>query len=391
MPPVSNRLSNLPPYVFSVIGDRLRQMREDGIDVYRLDIGNPDMPPPDTVIEQLAESASQPVHHGYTGYRGLASFRQAVSRYYHKRFGVTVDPDTQVLPLIGTKEGIVNLALAYLDRGDVALVPDIGYPSYAMGTRLAGGEVHWIPLRPNNGFLPDLDSIPDHIAAKARILWVNYPNNPTGAVAGPETYQALVAYCRQHDILLASDNPYVDVTYDGYKAISVLQADPELTTSLEFMSLSKTYNMAGWRLGAAVGSAAAIEALLNIKSNIDSGHFQAIYDAGSKALDDVPQSWLESRNAVYAKRREHIMTALPYIGLEAAMPRGTLYVWAKIKEGTEADYVENALKQAHVSLAPGSAYGPGGQGYVRISLAVPDDRLDAALESLKSWYAVVAP
>lgn len=390
MPSVSARLDNLPPYIFSVIGDRIRTMQAKGMDVYRLDIGNPDLPPPPVVVSRLAESARDESHHGYTGYRGAATFRQAVARYYERRFGVKVDPDKQVLPLIGSKEGIVNLTLAYIDRNDVTLVPDIGYPSYAMGTRLAGGEVHWVPLKAENGFLPDLSAISDEIAHRAKLMWVNYPNNPTGAVAEASTYRELVAYCREHDILLASDNPYVDVTYDGYRAPSVLEVEGALETAVEFMSLSKTYNMAGWRLGAAVGSAEAIEALLHVKSNVDSGHFQAVYDAGITALDEVTRDWLTERNAIYARRRDLIMETLPAIGLEALRSPATLYLWGRVLEGDATRYCESALSEAHVSLAPGSAYGPGGADYVRISIAVPDDRLEAALSNLKSWYAIRA-
>lgn len=387
MPIKSERLETLPPYVFAVIGQQLRQMQQQGIDVIRIDIGSPDMPPADFVMDALDESARHPAHHGYTGYTGIPTFRQAVARHYKKRFDVDLNPDTEVLPLIGSKEGIVNLSLAYLAKGDVALVPAIGYPSYEMGARLAQADFATIPMPPENGFLLDLEAIPDEIADKAKLLWVNYPNNPTGVVADLEFYNKLVAFCAKHDILLASDNPYVDITFDGYSAPSALQADNAKDTAIEFMSFSKTYNMAGWRIGAAVGNADALKNLLTVKSNMDSGHFKAVYDAGIIALDQTKQAWLDERNAVYQRRRDKIMTALPKIGLVAEAPKATLYVWAKVLEMDAIEYADRARNEAHVSIAPGAAYGPGGEGYVRISLSVPDDKLDEAIDRLTKWYS----
>ena len=385
MPTKAKRLNHLPPYVFSVIGDRIRQMQKNGIDVYRLDIGNPDLPPPKHVVEALCESAHAANTHGYTGYRGKTAFRQAVADYYLKRYNVELDPDQQVLPLLGSKEGIVNLCLAYLDQGDLALVPAIGYPSYSMGALLAGGEVEYVPTRSDNQFRIDLDAVPEDTLEKAKILWVNYPNNPTGAVVDIQFYEHVVAVCQQYDILLASDNPYNEVVFDGYTAPSALQADPEAGQTIEFLSFSKSYNMAGWRLGAAVGSSEAIETLLSVKSNIDSGHFEPVYDGGIAALK-TNQLWIEERNAIYERRRDKILSVLPQIGLTAQKSQGSLYIWAKITDGDTQSYVENALEHACVSIAPGSAYGPGGDGYVRISLGVPDKRLDEALNNLIEWY-----
>jgi len=387
MPKPAERLTKLPPYVFAVLGQRIHEMVLRGIDVISLDIGSPDLPPPQSVIEALAHSAHNANHHGYSGYKGVPSFRRAVARYYQSRFGVDLDPETEVLPLIGSKEGIVNLCLAYLDRGDTALVPDVGYPSYSMGTRLAGGDVHWVSVCEQGEYLPDVESIPVDILGNAKLLWVNYPNNPTGAIAELSFYQDLVEFCAEHDILLVSDNPYVDVTYDGYIAPSVLQAANAKRSAIEFMSCSKTYNMGGWRLGAAVGSAPALKILLQVKSNVDSGHFRPIYDAGTVALDETPPQWIEQRNCVYQSRRDRILEALPTIGLDAQKPKGSLYIWARVCDGDGASYVEEALQKAFVALAPGSAYGPGGTQYVRISLGVPDERLDIALDRLKRWYS----
>ncbi|MBK8026010.1 MAG: aminotransferase class I/II-fold pyridoxal phosphate-dependent enzyme [Chloroflexi bacterium] len=387
MPAPATRLGSLPPYPFATLNQRVRDLNAAGHDVLNIDVGNPDMPPPETVIDSLKRSASEPSHHGYAGYKGTAPFRAAVARYYDRRFGIRIDPETQVLPLLGSKEGIVNLTMAYADRGDFVLVPDIGYPAYSLGAFLAGAQVKYVPICAEHGFRLDLSEVAQMLPDHPKLLWVNYPNNPTGAVSDPAYYQALVDFCREHDILLASDNPYVDVTYDGYTAGSVLQADGAFDTAIEFISFSKTYNMAGWRLGAAVGSASAIANLLVVKSNVDSGHFEAIYDAGITAIDTTPQPWIDARNAVYQRRRDRILQALPSIGLEANMPLGSLYIWGRALHGDGSWYAEAALTEAHVSLAPGAIYGPGGQPYVRMSVAVPDDRLEEALHRLKDWYA----
>ncbi len=386
MPKSAQRLHQLPPYIFAILGQRIQEMIAAGQDVISLDIGSPDLPPPQAVIDALAQSANRPDTHGYSGYRGIPAFRRAVSRYYERRFGVTLDPEREVLPLIGSKEGIINLSLAYLDRGDIALVPDIGYPSYSMGARLAGADVHWVPLNPEKGYTPDLSEIPASILERSKLLWANYPNNPTGAVADLDLYGHLVDFCRSSDILLASDNPYMDVTFDDYRAPSILEIPNAKDCAVEFMSFSKTYNMGGWRLGAAVGNSAILKTLLQVKSNVDSGHFRPVYDAGIVALDETSPEWIAERNCVYQKRRDQILESLPEIGLEADKPHGSLYIWAKVKDTDSSEYVEQALQGALVALAPGEAYGPGGKPYVRISLGVPDDRLTVALERLKQWY-----
>lgn len=386
MPKPAERLSNLPVYFFAVLTQRVQTLQAQGIDIISLDIGSPDMPPPDAVIEALSQSAHKSNTHGYSGYRGIPVFRNAVARYYERRFGVKLNPDTEVLPLIGSKEGIVNLSLAYLGAGDLALIPDISYPSYSMGARIAGGDVHWLPLSASTAFLPDITTVPDSVADAAKLLWVNYPNNPTGATADLGFYQELVNWSNKHDVLLVSDNPYVDVTYDDFKASSVLEANNAKNCTIEFMSFSKTFNMGGWRLGAAVGNAEAIKTLLQVKSNMDSGHFRPIYDAGIVALDTTSQSWIDERNLVYQRRRDRILDTLPHIGLKAATPKGSLYIWAEVEDGNGDTYVNQALDQAHVGFAPGSAYGPGGSKYIRISLGISDERLEIALERLRSWY-----
>jgi len=386
MPDRAKRLDNLPVYFFAVIAQRIQAMQAQGVDVISLDIGSPDLPPPIAVVEELSRSAHQPNTHGYSGYRGIPEFREAVANYYKKRFGVLLNPEKEILPLLGSKEGIVNLSLAYLDRGDLALVPDISYPSYSMGARLAGGDVQWLPISRETHFLPDILGVTDAIADNAKLMWVNYPNNPTGATAELDFYQRVVDWSNKHNILLASDNPYVDVTYDGYKASSVLEAKDALNCAIEFMSFSKTFNMGGWRLGAAVGNADIIKTLLQVKSNVDSGHFRPIYDAGIVALNTTPQSWIDERNAVYQRRRDRILETLPHIGLQAQKTSGSLYIWGRAEDGDGNNYVNQALDQAHVAFAPGSAYGPGGGEYIRISLGISDDRLEMALKRLRDWY-----
>jgi len=387
MPKAAERLSNLPPYIFAILGQRIQEMLSRGLDVISLDIGSPDLPPPEAVIDALSHSARNIHHHGYSGYRGVPSFRIAVAHYYERRFGVMLDPESEILPLIGSKEGIVNLCLAYLDRGDIALVPDIGYPSYSMGARLAGAEVVWVPVQEQFDYQVDIASLPNNILGKAKLLWVNFPNNPTGATADLPSYRDLLTICDRHDILLASDNPYVDVTYDGYVAPSILEVPDAKKHAIEFMSCSKTYNMGGWRLGAAVGNSDALKLLLQVKSNVDSGHFRPIYDAGTVALDQTKQEWIDQRNSVYQSRRNRILDILPSIGLKAQKPKGSLYIWAKVQNNDGMGYVEEALQKALVALAPGSAYGPGGKAYVRISLGISDDRLEIALTRLQEWYA----
>ena len=386
MPVVSQRLQNLPPYVFAVIGQKVREMELAGIDLIRMDIGSPDLPPAQFTLDALNRSAANPDNHGYSGYSGIPRFREAIARYYKKRFDVDLNPEKEVLPLIGSKEGIINLTLAYIDRGDMALIPDVSYPAYSMGTILAGGENCFVSMPEDKGFLVDVNAIPAAMADKAKILWINYPNNPTGAVADLAYYEEVVAFCKKHDILLASDNPYCDISFDGYKAPSALQVKGAKENTVEFMSLSKSHNMAGWRLGAAVGSAVALKNLLGIKSNVDSGHFIPIYDAGITAIDNTTDEWMAERNMIYQRRRDVVMNELSAIGLRAEMPKGSLYIWAKVLDMSPIQYVEGARDNAHVSIAPGAAYGPGGEQFVRISLTISEERLAEGIQRLKKWY-----
>ncbi len=387
MPPSpATRLKTQPPYAFAVLNQRVRELNAKGFDVINLDIGSPDMPPPEVVVEALVKSARNPEHHSYGGYKGTAEFREAIALYYQQRFGVTIDPERQVMPLLGSKEGIVNLSLAYLDRGDMALMSEISYPSYGIGAHLAGAESCLLPFVEGSDYLPNLDVVPPEVLSRAKMLWIDYPNNPTGAVAELDFYQRAVDFCNQHNLLLASDNPYVDVTYDGFVAGSALQAKDAINCTVEFISFSKTYNMAGWRLGAAVGSTEGISTLSRLKTNMDSGHFRPIHDAGVVAIEQVSREWIDQRNAIYQRRRDQILETLPQIGLSARKPKGSLYVWAKVENGNGASYAENALMNAHVSLAPGEIYGAAGKNFVRMSVGTADARLDEALHRLKQWY-----
>jgi LL-diaminopimelate aminotransferase len=381
----TQRLSNIPAYPFAILGARIARLNAAGHDVIRLDMGSPDLPPPPRVVEALAESARDASHHGYSAFSGTPALRQAFADYYHRRFGVELDPATQVLPLIGSKEGIANLALAWLDPHNIALVPDPAYPVYEMGAILAGASSYAVPLRAERGFMPDLDSIPQSVLDRARLLWVNYPNNPTGAVATVEDFARVVAFCRQHRLLLCSDNPYADVTFDDFRAPSVLQVDGAIDVAVEFNSLSKLYNMAGWRIGVCVGNAQVIDALGCVKSNIDSGIFRSIQDAACVALNEIGDDWIRERNAVYQRRRDRVLAALPRVGLEADPPRAALYVWARVLDGDDAAYANGALDEAFVSVTPGRVYGPSGEGYIRISLVTNEERLAVALDRLIAW------
>jgi LL-diaminopimelate aminotransferase len=380
---VAERIDTLPPYVFAKLGRRILDLKMQGKDIVRLDIGSPDLPPPGFIVDALNRSLKVPAHHGYGGYYGKPELRGAMATYYQTRFGVELDPDSQVAPLIGSKEGIANVAFAFVDPGQVVLVPDPGYPTYGMGTILAGGKPFRVPLLEENGFLPDLEAIPLEIARSAKILWLNYPNNPTGAVASLEFFEHAVGFARQNDILICHDNPYCDVVFDGYSAPSILQVPDAMDVALEFNSLSKTYNMAGWRVGMAVGSPIAVEALARTKTNLDSGIFVPIQDAAVVALTG-DQSWLEERNSVYRERRDLILGALHEVGIQAAKSMASLYIWAQVPAGyTSSEFATRLLLEASVSITPGSVFGVHGEGYVRISLGMATDRIREAMRRLR--------
>ena len=382
---VAERVSTLPPYVFAKLGRRILELKSEGRDIVRLDIGSPDLPPPGFIVDALSRSLQDPSRHGYGGYYGTPELRRAMAFYYEKRFGVQLDPDKEVAPLIGSKEGIANAALAFVDPGQAVLVPDPGYPTYSLGTILAGGSPVPMPLLERNGFLPDLEAIPEDVAQSAKIMWLNYPNNPTGADAPLGFFEHAVAFARRHDLLICHDNPYCDVVFDGYEAPSILQVPGAMAVALEFNSLSKTYNMAGWRVGMAVGSAMAVEALARTKTNIDSGIFLPIQDAATVALTG-DQTWLVERNGIYRERRNLILGTLRDLGISASESRASLYIWACVpKEYTSAEFATRLLEDAGVSVAPGSAFGLHGEGYMRISLGMATDRIREAMERLRRF------
>jgi LL-diaminopimelate aminotransferase len=382
---IADRVENLPPYVFARLGNQIRELTAQGKDIVRLDIGSPDLPPPDFIVEAMHQSALDPGHHGYAGFYGTPELRQAMAGYYARRFGVQLDPEKQVVPLIGSKEGIFNIAFAFVNPGDRVLIPDPGYPTYTLGTLLAGGVPYRVALRAENGFLPDLGAIPADVARSAKILWLNYPNNPTGAIASIQFLEQAVEFARTYDILLCHDNPYCDVTFGDYVAPSLLQVEGAGDVAVEFNSLSKTYNMAGWRVGMAVGNGTATGALARIKTNIDSGIFRAIQDAAVLALNGH-QTWLQDRNEIYRERRDIVLAGLRKAGLEAECPVASLYVWARIATGyNSANFAERLLLDAGISVTPGTAFGPSGEGYIRISLGMSTERVREAMARLEQF------
>lgn len=379
---IADRVQNLPPYVFATVEKRIAAQKAKGVDVISLGIGSPDLAPPQFIIDELYRSARESNTHGYAGYYGTPALRKAIATYYRNRFGVELDPNTEVRPLIGSKEGLANMALAFIDKGDIALAPDPGYPTYSMGAVMAGGEAYPMPLREENGYLPDFEAIPGDVLKRATIMWLDYPNNPTGAAAPREFLQQAVDFAREHDLLICYDNPYCDLTFDGYIAPSILEIPGAKEVAVEFNSLSKTYNMAGWRVGMVVGNAQAIEALTVVKTNIDSGIFQPIQDAAVVALTS-DQSWIAERNLIYQRRRDIILSWLPTLGMTAQPPKGALYVWAKVPAGVNCEqFALDVLEKAGVWMTPGTAFGEQGDGYLRLSLCVPEERLKEAGERL---------
>ncbi|HOU15898.1 MAG TPA: type II 3-dehydroquinate dehydratase [Anaerolineae bacterium] len=387
IPHPASRLRNLPPYPFARWEGVVNGVKQRGMDVIRLDIGNPDMPPAEAVIETLYAAAKRPDVHGYSGYRGLPEFRRALAGYYARRFGVTLDPDKQVVPLIGSKEGIVNMALAWLDADDLALLPDPGYAPYAAGARLAGADFVTFPLLAENGFLPDFDAIPAEVADRAKLMWLNYPNNPTGAVADLDFLARAVDFARRHGILLCYDAPYCDLTYGDYVAPSILQVEGALDVAVEFNSLSKTFNMAGWRMGMAVGNPGALAALAQVKSNMDSGLFHPLQEAAIAAIEHTTPAWFTARNALYRERFDILIEGLKTLGIAAQQPKAALYLWAAIPAGWAASetFALAVMERTGVVFAPGSFFGPAGEGYIRASVTASTEQIREAVRRLGDW------
>ncbi|HEV3473350.1 MAG TPA: LL-diaminopimelate aminotransferase [Actinomycetota bacterium] len=378
----ARRIEKLPPYLFAELDRKIAAARAKGVDVISFAVGDPDLPTPPHIVETLIAGARDPATHRYPAYTGMPEFRASIAAYYERRFGVTLDPDEQIQPLVGSKEGIFHLPVAFVDPGDVALIPDPGYPVYETGTILAGGEPVLLPLLEENGFTPDLASLDPAVVHRARVLWLNYPSNPTAACVDEPFFADAVAFCRANDILLAHDAAYTEITYDGYVAPSVLQVDGALDHAIEFGSLSKTYNMTGWRIGWVAGSAIAIEALKRLKTNIDSGIFDAVQRAGIAALDG-PQDGLAETIATYSRRRDLLCDGLKDLGIVVEPPRGSIYIWAPVPDGfTSESFAAHLLDAAGLVVAAGNGYGPTGEGYVRFSLTLADDRLAEGVERL---------
>jgi len=379
----AKRIENLPPYLFAEVDRRIAAKRASGFDVISLGIGDPDLPSPEHVVRAAQEAVADPRRHRYPDYYGLPEFRQAIARWYEARFEISLDPDHEVVPLIGSKEGIAHIATAFVDPGDIVLVPDPGYPVYSIGTLLANGEPYYMPLRSDRGFLPDLDAIPEDVAQRARILWINYPNNPTAAVADLGFFAEVAAFARKYDILVCHDNAYSEVAYDGYRPPSFLEVPDAKEVGVEFHSLSKTYNMTGWRSGMMVGNRVAVEALGRVKTNVDSGIFDAVQIASIAALDG-DQGWIEERNQRFQARRDATIRTLQRIGIDAQPPKASLYIWAPVPAGQgSVDFCLRVLDEAAVWVTPGVGFGPSGEGFFRISLTVPDQRIAEALERLE--------
>ncbi len=382
----SRRLEAVPAYMFAELERRVAEKRKAGIDVISLGIGDPDRATYPHIVEAMQTAVADPANHHYPTNRGREEFRKAFADFYEERFGVTIDPESEVMPAIGAKECICNLCFAFLDPGDVALAADPGYPVYTGGPALAGAEAVLLPLRRELGFLPDLDTIPAEALARARLIFLNYPNNPTGAVVSEGFFEGVVELAREHEILVVHDNAYSETTYDGYIAPSFLATPGAKEVGVEVFSLSKGFNMTGWRCAAILGNPEAIAAYWRLKTNVDSGLFEAVQVAGAAALAG-PRGPIEEMNATYARRRDLVVGALRGIGVEVEPPKGTIYVWAPVPEGhTSVSFAELVLEQSAVVVSPGSMYGPSGEGFFRISLTTPDDRITEAVTRMREHF-----
>jgi LL-diaminopimelate aminotransferase len=380
----SERLDRLPPYLFAELERKITEKQSQGIDVISLGIGDPDTPSPPEVVEALPKAAADPNTHQYPSNRGRPEFRNAVADFYERRFGVELDPANEIVPGLGAKETIFNLNLAFLDPGTCALASDPGYPVYSGGPLLSGADYVPMPLVPERQFAPDLSAVSAADAERARLLYINYPNNPTGAVVPDGFFDEVVAFAHQHDVLVVHDASYTETTFDGYVAPSFLETPGAKDVGVEVFSLSKGWNMTGWRTAAIVGNAEAVQAYWKLKTNIDSGMFEAVQLAAIAAFEKAAD-FPKEMSARYERRRNQVVGALREIGVEVMPPRGTIYIWAPVPEGyTSASYCEHVLEEAAVVVSPGSSYGPSGEGFFRISLTVPDERLAEAVERLRS-------
>ncbi|HEX8977995.1 MAG TPA: LL-diaminopimelate aminotransferase [Solirubrobacteraceae bacterium] len=382
----SKRLDQIAPYMFAQLERKVAAKKAAGVDVISLGIGDPDTPTYAPIVAAAQRAVADPSTHTYPTNRGLLAFREAVAAFYARRFGVSIDPETEVMPAIGAKECIFNLNLAFLDPGDVALASDPGYPVYTGGPLLAGGEPYLMGLSPERGFAPDFDAIPAETLERARLMFINYPNNPTGAIAPDGVFEQAIALARRNDLLVVHDNAYSETTFEGYVAPSFLATPGAKEVGVEVFSLSKGYNMTGWRCAAIVGNAEAIAEYWRLKSNVDSGLFEAVQLAGAAALAPEVDAEVKAMNAIYQRRRDLVCEALAAAGVKVTPPKGTIYIWAPIPSGfaSAAEYCEHVLEATGVIISPGGAYGPNGEGFFRISLTTPDDRLLEAVRRLSA-------
>ena len=379
----AKRINDLPPYLFAEIDRRKREALARGVDLIDLGIGDPDIPTPTAVVEKLIERATVPVNHRYPNSSGLPEFRQAVANWYQRRFGVKLDAGKEVVSLIGSKEGIGNMAVAYVDPGDIVLVASPCYPVYHIGTAFSGGRNYFLPLKKENQFLPDLDSIPGDIAKQAKLLWINYPNNPTAAVADRDFYKRVIDFATKNEVIVCHDAAYTEMGFDGYRPMSFLEVEGAREVGIEFHSLSKTFNMTGWRIGMAVGNADIVSGLAQAKSNLDSGIFQAIQEAGIEALK-LGDSIIEPSRKIYQERRDILVSGLRAIGLDCEKPRATFYVWvATPKRLSSAEFTAKLLDEAGVVTTPGNGFGDAGEGYVRFTVCVDQQRLKEVAERIR--------
>lgn len=379
----ASRIAGLPPYLFAEIDKKVAKKRAEGVDVISLGIGDPDTPTPERIVNRMAEAIRDPKNHQYPSYIGAPRYREACAEWMNRRFGVSVDADEEVVALIGSKEGIAHIFLAFVDPGDYTLVPGAGYPVYTTGGILAGGRYHYMPMTEENGFLADFESVPADILAQSKMMFLSYPNNPTSAIATDDYFDKAIEFAHKHDLLIIHDNAYSEIGYDGYIPSSFLERPGAKEVAIELFSMSKAYNMTGWRVAFACGNAEAIEALGRVKTNIDSGVFTAVQDAAIEAMLG-PQDSIGQLIEMYTLRRDMVMSTLADIGLEAQTPKATIYVWVKVPEGYDsAGFATHVLEKASVIVSPGNAYGPSGEGYVRITLTTPDHRLEEALARIR--------
>ncbi len=380
----SDRINSLPPYLFKEIDRQKEEVKKRGVDIIDLGVGDPDMPTPGHIIEALNKAAHDPANHKYPSYTGMGDFNEAVARWYKRRFNVVLDPAKEVVTLIGSKEGIAHIPLAFINPGDTALVTSPGYPVYDIGVKFAGGQTYFMDLLKENDFLPDLEAVPKDVVKKAKMMFINYPNNPTSAVADGQFFKKVVSFAQANNIIVCHDAAYTELAFDGYRPESFLETDGAGDVGIEFHSLSKTYNMTGWRIGFAVGRAEVIQALGQVKSNIDSGAFQAVQIAGIAALEE-DQTCVNEMNAEYTKRRDILVDGLCSIGLPVEKPKATFYTWIEVPNGyTSTEFASHLLLKAGIVVTPGNGFGKAGEGYVRMTLTVDKERLREAVERIRN-------